>query len=138
MSIAGWALVLLTLGLAQPAAGQSDPEPSDRTTLDGVYTAEQAASGKQTYIRVCSSCHVLDWYKGDVVRAWEGATLYGLFERISTTMPEDNPGSLNRRAYVEMLAYILELNGLPAGEEPLSTRRSQLNNIRFQFEKETP
>jgi mono/diheme cytochrome c family protein len=120
------------------ATAQSDPADPGRTTLDGVYSTEQAARGKETYIRVCSSCHVLDWYKGDVVRAWEGATLYGLFEVISTTMPEDNPGSLNRRAYVEMLAYILELNGLPAGEEPLSSRRSQLNSIRFQFEKEEP
>ncbi len=116
---------------AAPAAAQSE----HATTLDGVYTAEQAEAGRATYQKVCSGCHTLDWYTGDVVRAWEGGSLFALYEVISTTMPQDNPGSLKRRDYADLLAYILELNGLPAGETPLSTRRSRLNAIRFQFKE---
>ena len=115
---------------AAPVGAQ---EPDSRTTLDGVFTTEQAARGRQTYVRVCSQCHALDWYQGDVVRAWEGAPLYGLFEVISTTMRQDNPGSPRRREYVDMLAYILELNGMPPGEQELSTGTSRLRQILFRW-----
>ena len=125
-------LLLAACAIPAPAAAAQEP-PEARTTLDGVYTAEQAARGKRTYVRVCSQCHVLDWYRGDVVRVWEGAPLYGLFEVISTTMPQDNPGSLDRRDYVDMLAYILELNGMPAGDQELSTGASRLRQILFRW-----
>lgn len=129
-------LLPVYLLMALGATGLAGQEQAGPTTLDGVYTAEQAERGRQIYQRACVSCHTLDWYTGDVVRAWEGGTLYGLFEVISTAMPEDNPGSLSRGEYVQVLAYILSLNGLPAGVEPLSTRRSRLNAIRFQFLEE--
>lgn len=132
---AHWALLGATLALA-PAAdelrGQS-PENETRTTLDGVYTEEQAERGRETYVRVCAECHALDWYTGDMVRSWEGAPLYGLFEVIQTTMPQNNPGSLRRRQYVDMLAYILELNGMPPGDAELSTGTSRLRQILFRW-----
>ncbi len=123
----GW---LVMSGLASPLAGQDQ-----RTTLDGVFTAEQAAEGKMVYQRVCSSCHTLDWYQGQPLRSWDGAAVYALFEIILVGMPEDNPGSLPRKSYVDVLAYILELNGLPAGETPLPSGRSSLNAILFKFEE---
>lgn len=121
----------LVVGWGAPASAQESV-----STLDGVYTAEQAAAGKTTYQRACAGCHTLDWYTGDVVRAWEGGTVYGLFEVISTTMPQDNPSSLRRSEYVDVLAYILEVNGMPPGDTPLPSGRSRLNAIVFQFEKE--
>ncbi len=114
---------------ASPAAAQEET----RTTLDGIYTAEQAQEGKQVYVRVCSQCHPLDWYQGDIMRAWEGAPIYNFYQVVSTTMPQSNPGSLPRSDYVDMLAYILELNGMPPGEESLSSRSSTLRNIVFQW-----
>ena len=130
------ALVALALGAVGWGPGTGRLVAQELTTLDGVYTAEQAEAGKATYVRVCSACHTLDWYRGDIVRAWEGGSVYGLFEIISTTMPQDNPGSLQRRDYVDVLAYILELNGLPAGSDPLPTGRSRLSAIKFQFDTE--
>jgi mono/diheme cytochrome c family protein len=118
---------------AAPLAGQ---EGGAATTLDGVYTSEQAERGKGTYQQACSQCHALDWYTGEVVKAWEDAPLYGLFEVISTKMPEDNPGSLSRREYVDLLAYILELNGMPAGDQSLSTGASRLRQILFKWRDE--
>jgi hypothetical protein len=35
-----------------------------------------------------------------------------------------------------MIAYILELNGMPAGAEALSSRRSELRNIVFKWTDE--
>jgi mono/diheme cytochrome c family protein len=133
------ALVLaaaLLAASARPATAQAAQEEPPRTTLDGVYTGEQAARGRQLYQRTCSRCHALDWYTGDVVRAWEGAPLFALFDVISTKMPEDNPGSLRRTEYVDMLAYILELNGMPAGDRELSTGASRLRAILFRWRDE--
>lgn len=124
----------LGLILASAAAGELAAQ-DQRTTLDSVYTAEQAAEGKAVYQRVCSSCHTLDWYQGEALRAWDGASVYGLFEIILVGMPQDNPGSLPRKSYVDVLAYILELNGLPAGETPLPSGRSSLNAILFKFDE---
>lgn len=134
----GFALAfLLTLAAAAPApaAGQT-AEPETRTTQDAVYTADQAARGKQVYQESCVGCHVLDWYTGDVVRVWNGQPLFGLFELIRTRMPEDNPGGLSRRQYVDVLAYFLELNGMPTGEQELSTGASRLRQILFEWRDE--
>lgn len=133
MRLRGPMLPFVAALLLAPEALQAQEET--RTTLDGVFTAEQAARGKAVYQESCVQCHALDWYKGDVVRAWEGAPLYNLFDVISTRMPEDNPGSLDRREYVDMLAYILELNGMPPGEQPLSTGSSRLRAILFKWKE---
>ena len=126
-------LVATSIGLGTPLAGQVQ---DSRTTLDGVYTEEQAARGKQTYQRVCSECHSLDYYSGATIRPWAGADVYSMYNLIRTQMPQNNPGSLRPREYVAMIAYILELNGMPAGSEALSSRRSELQKIIFKWTDE--
>jgi mono/diheme cytochrome c family protein len=127
------AVLLASLLLALPAHAPAQAQEAPATTLDGVYTAEQATRGRLVYQRSCVGCHALDWYQGEVVRAWEGAPVFGLYEIIRTRMPEDNPGSLSRRQYADVLAYILELNGMPVGEQELSTGASRLRQILFQW-----
>lgn len=129
-----FALTTLALLAPAPAPAQTTDEPV--TTLDGVYTAEQAERGRRIYQQSCAGCHALDWYQGDAVRSWQGAPLYSLFDVISTNMPEDNPGSLTRRQYVDVLAYILGLNDLPTGDEELSTGASRLRQILIQLRNE--
>ena len=51
---------------------------------------------------------------------WREDTLEPLFTFIKTSMPGNFPGSLDERAYADMLAYILEANGLPAGKRELT------------------
>jgi mono/diheme cytochrome c family protein len=126
-------LVATSFGLGTPLTGQAQ---GLRTTLDGVYTAEQAALGRQRYQRVCSECHALDYYSGATIRPWAGADVYSMYNLIRTQMPQNNPGSLRPREYVAMIAYILELNGMPAGAEALSSRRSVLQNIVFKWTDE--
>lgn len=111
---------------AAPALGQ---EAVSRTIRDGVYTAEQAERGKQVYKRACTECHTLDWYRGDVMKPWDGASLSELYDVIARLMPQDNPGSLKRREYVDILAYILSLNGMPAGAEELPAKPAALKEI---------
>ena len=128
--------VLPVAGCAQEDAQSGTAAEETLSTLDGVYTTEQAARGREVYMEVCAECHALTWYSGDVVRVWTGQPLANLYELISTTMPESNPGSLSRKQYVDMLAYVFELNGLPPGAEELPRRTSLLNRIIIEWRDE--
>jgi mono/diheme cytochrome c family protein len=119
--------------VAVHAAPGRATEPAPRTTRDRVYTAEQAQRGKEVYQRVCSQCHALDFYKGPVMKPWDGGSLDGLYDAVSRLMPQNNPGSLKRREYVDILAYILSLNGMPAGEEEMPTKPADLKAIRIKW-----
>ncbi len=118
----------LVLTLARTAAAQADPAAT-KSVLEGVYTEEQARRGEEITNDVCSACHMEDWFTGSLLESWAGATVEMLYELISTTMPEDRPASLERQQYADVLAYIFELNGLPAGREELSARKEALARI---------
>ena len=113
------------------ALGQEPRAP--RTIQDGIYTTEQAERGRQAYKRSCAECHALDWYRGETMKAWDGAPLFNLYEVIATTMPQSNPGSLKRSDYVALLAYILSLNELPAGKQDLPGEPDALKEILIQW-----
>jgi mono/diheme cytochrome c family protein len=124
-----WRLALLAAAAAAVA-----PAAAPRTTRDRVYTAEQAARGKQVYQEACAQCHALDFYKGDTMKSWNGGSLSDLYDAVSVRMPPGNPGSLKRREYADIVAYILSLNGMPAGQEELSSRAADLKAIRIRWE----
>ncbi len=116
----------LCLALAHPVLAQSE---DGRTTLDGVYTAEQAERGAQVTEDVCRECHDDEEFVGAFIRSWAGASVAALFDDIYSLMPEDQPGSLPRQQYADIIAYILQLNGLPPGEVELGAARESLAQV---------
>src|SRR5262245_20181602 len=96
------------------------------TTLDGVYTTEQAARGQDAYRESCMSCHEGTDQEGpdlrgaDFVDRWRGDRLNVLFTLIRTNMPGNRPGSLSESTYIDILAFLLSANGLPAGSKELT------------------
>jgi mono/diheme cytochrome c family protein len=96
------------------------------TVLDGVYTPAQADRGEAAYLTHCSGCH--DAQDADAPQLigkgfldrWREDTVEPLFTFIKTSMPGNLPGSLDERVYADIIAYILEANGLPAGTRELS------------------
>ena len=44
----------------------------------------------------------------------------GLLSFVSAEMPFDSPASLDEDAYIDVISYILSVNGIPAGEAPLA------------------
>ena len=54
-----------------------------------------------------------------------------LFDRIRTTMPQDNPGKLSRDQYADILAFVLKANGYPAGQKEMDRRSEYLKAIAF-------
>ncbi len=94
--------------------------PSGGSVLDGVFTPAQASGGERTFNRVCAACHDTTEFSGGRFRlSWVGRTVGDLFDSISTLMPEGDPGSLSPGEYASLVAYLLQVNGYPAGEMPL-------------------
>jgi mono/diheme cytochrome c family protein len=104
-----------------------------RSTLAGVYTAEQAAHGKDVYAGMCMTCHAgMGNHVGPVFRArWGGHDLQELYGYIGDNMPKNDPGSLSPDDDASVVAYLLQLNAMPAGKTPLSTDTTMLKTIRI-------
>ena len=128
--------VMLVMLAAAPAQGQ--------TIWDGVYTQEQAIRGSGGFAGHCASCHGADLGGTGEAPAlsgpkflsdFDGLSLGDLFDRIRTTMPQDNPGSLTRDNVADILAYLLKANALPAGPKALDRRSEYLKAIAFSAAK---
>ena len=111
-----------------------------QSTLAGVFTAEQAARGKDIYSGMCASCHIgLGNHTGPVFRTrWGGTNLGEMFGYISNNMPKNDPGTLAPDEYVAVMAYLLELNGMPAGSKPLPVDSVALKAIIYDTAATTP
>lgn len=116
-------------------------QEESRSVWDGVYTEAQAKRGEPLYKRECASCHGDSLTGGESAPAlaggeflanWNGLTLADLFERIRKTMPLDKPGKLSREVNADILAYVLGVNGFPAGKTELQHTANQLKQIRVE------
>ena len=98
------------------------------SVLDGVFTATQVSQGERAFGRTCSNCHSEAEFSGGRFRIrWVGQSVGDLFDTVSTLMPEDNPGSLTPEVYASLVAYLLDLNGYPDGQNPLPPDPAVLN-----------
>jgi S-disulfanyl-L-cysteine oxidoreductase SoxD len=111
---------------------------SAKTTLDGVYTDDQAKRGKAAYDQNCTTCHMDDLMGNgqalplagdDFMEVWEGQTVDDLFDIIHSTMPQDRPGSLSPEATVDVVTYLLQFNQFPSGKEELKADPDTLKSI---------
>ena len=47
-------------------------------------------------------------------------------------MPDDGPGALPEATYLDAMAYILEMNGYPAGDLELTADMSRMDSVPFE------
>ncbi len=64
-------------------------------------------------------------------KKWERSTLKELFTTIKETMPLNRPGTLTSQDASDVLAYILQRNGRPAGARELAHEPDELSLIVF-------
>jgi mono/diheme cytochrome c family protein len=116
-------ITLLSAPVAAQTAAVSAPGP---------YSADQAVRGEQVYQRTCSECHsIKDHANPDFRFKWNGRSAAELFEEIRNTMPEENPGSLTRQEYADIVAYMMKMNGMPSGPRPLAPDTVSLRAARI-------
>lgn len=139
--ITGIAALSLVLGVSVMAL---KAQTASRNVWDGVYTADQATEGKAIYADKCATCHGADLNGAEMAPPLVGATFLGdwvgqsaddLFTRIHTTMPANDPGSLNNTQAAQVTAYILSANQFPAGSTALPSDDASLGQIAITAEK---
>jgi mono/diheme cytochrome c family protein len=136
--IAGGARILIAVLplLALPLPAEAQGRGPVRSSRDGVYTAVQAARGSDTFATICTGCHTPESHTGPVfMGSWGGSSLWDLFIYLSEQMPKTDPGTLSAREYLQVVAYILELNGMPAGSAELPADSAGLSRIRLDTAK---
>jgi mono/diheme cytochrome c family protein len=111
------------IAVAAPAAAQS-----------ASYTAAQAEAGAQAYQASCTMCHQPDLSGGEgppltgaaFADSWSGQSVASLLGFLKENMPLTAPGSLSEETYLTLIAYLLSMNGVEAGEAPLAADAGML------------
>jgi mono/diheme cytochrome c family protein len=130
---------------APPAAPATPPAATAaKSTQDGIYSAEQAAHGKDLYTQNCAACHLDDMSgSGEApplagegfTDSWDGHSVNEFDQTVLNTMPLDNPGSLDPSDALAIVTYIFEKNNMPAGKEALKNDAATLKGITIKSKK---
>jgi mono/diheme cytochrome c family protein len=133
---------VLGVGVVWLAAVAVQPrvEAQQKSVWDGVYSEEQAKRGQETYSAECASCHQPD-LGGDgfapalsgpeFSSAWNDLSVGDLYDRIRQSMPPSNPGAVPPAAKVDIVAFILKGNKMPAGTTELPKEAEALKQIKY-------
>ncbi len=107
--------------VSPPAGAQSSVPPTRPDSAERAgFNDEQAERGDKVFSQVCINCHQRrDLSSPDFRLKWNGQTVFDLFDFVRTTMPDSAPGALSRDAYIDVTAYLMKLNRMPAGTTPL-------------------
>jgi mono/diheme cytochrome c family protein len=109
-----------------------------------VDTEEQAKRGEPLYTKQCASCHGNGLEGGEMAPPlvgsdfnanWDTLPLGELTDRIRTTMPSEDPGSLSRQQSADLVAYMLRKGNVPTGSTGLPAQADALNAIIFRAQK---
>jgi mono/diheme cytochrome c family protein len=101
---------------------------AESTIQSGVYTDPQAERGKAVYEQHCQACHVPAFFEAKF-QAWSNQPLIALYDTVSFSMPESNPGGLALQEYTDVMAYILSMLGYPSGDQELSHTDGSMDSI---------
>lgn len=124
--------VLLALACASGGGGEDRaPEPVPTSSVaapttpaaepaGAFFSVEQVERGRDVFVSVCSDCHYVSEVSDRTFRfSWRRRTVGDLFEVVSETMPDDDPGALEAGQYADVVAYILSLNGFEPGADDM-------------------
>lgn len=127
---------VLFLTCITPAGFAQAPK---QTIWNGVYTDAQAERGRAAYELRCDGCHQGDLSPTNQTARmagprffdrWREESLDYMYDFIYTTMPRRKPKSLPESDYLDIVAHILKVNSVPAGERELT--REVVRTVRFE------
>ena len=106
------------VGLASLAGGLATP-PAE------AFPAEQLARGEEVWNTTCNRCHGPESDNPDAPLLLRRGSLKNyanaadLFQYVQGSMPSDEPGSLPDEQYWDVLAFLIDRQGIPSGDAPL-------------------
>ena len=121
----GWT-VALGGAVSHPSVGAAQ-----KTTNDAVFSKVQADGARAQYDKLCADCHPFtaaakkkpaDVALGgeEFFENWEGRSVGEMITTIALTMPNDGSAVVSEAEAANLVAYILQRNGAPAGTKALS------------------
>jgi cytochrome c len=132
------AIPIVCVGLFDMLCAIPGPGQKPRSVMDGVYTAEQAKRGVETYAAKCALCHGGDMQGSqeappmagaEFLFSWGGKSAGALHVYIHATMPPNEQGSLSAQRCADILAAIFQKNEFPAGKTELPADPKALADI---------
>lgn len=115
-----------------------DASDADAVGPAATFTADQAQRGHVAYNANCVSCHgqnLIGATYGTPLAGeyfeekWVGQPVGSLYEYAHDRMPPSRPGALPDQTYADIIAYVLQVNGLPEGAAELPSDVGQLNGM---------
>jgi mono/diheme cytochrome c family protein len=109
-------------------------------TPERAFSAAQSTAGKKVFMEQCPLCHGANMNgsasapplaDGGFRLAWQGRSLGSLFDCMKSTMPPGRSGTLSDTDYANLLAAILDANGVAAGDIALPADPQRLRQIVF-------
>ena len=130
MRLSSWALGLGFWAVIVLSVSAQDT----KSVKAGVYTFEHAERGVALYKQKCASCHAPSRFTDEdlFIKPYAGKPMWEMFEVISDSMPEDDPGGMKPEEYAAVIAQLLRMNGFPTGQTELPTSKEALSAIVFE------
>lgn len=129
------------MGLNTHAGGSALLSTQPLSQSGGVYTEAQARRGQAVYDSRCGTCHGARLEGGSstplsgprFMEEWGNGshTVDDLFYITRTQMPYGDAGTLTRRQYIDVVAYILKANGYQPGQKELQGNSGSLRQIKI-------
>jgi cytochrome c len=130
-------------------AGATAAAQAGRTVWSGVFSEAQARRGEDAYKVQCAYCHQPDLSGGffdngtgrapalagpkafdsSFVERWRDQTVGEFIATIAATMPQTKPASLPVQTYIDIAAFVMSKNGIPAGAADLPADVPTLQEI---------
>jgi mono/diheme cytochrome c family protein len=136
------AVIAGAIALAASIALSVSAQQRPKNVREGAFSADQAERGKAGFDGVCQRCHgaALNGSEGNgpplkggtFLAHWDKDTLGSLWVKIRDTMPLGVPGTLTDEVKLQILAYVLQQNGFPAGATELPGDVNALEEIGIQ------
>ncbi|MBI5811224.1 MAG: c-type cytochrome [Meiothermus silvanus] len=122
-----WTLLLSLLGLSLALAHGGHAHLG---VFPAWYSAAQAERGRALSLQRCAACHGprLEGRYGPPLAGprflarWGGRTAEELARYVAARMPQGRAGTLKEAEVLDLLAFILQANGYPAGQQALAPK----------------
>jgi cytochrome c5 len=128
------AAVAWSMAITWAHPGSLQAQAASSRIWQGVYSDAQATRGKAAYVAVCLRCHAPDLtgvtapaLTGDrFMQSFGGEPIDRLFLKVRDTMPPSFGTVIDDQTKLDIVSYILQNNGFPAGAADLTLSGTDL------------
>ena len=129
-------LIIANIAAALPLAAQID----NNKIWNGIYTSAQADRGKAGFEKSCTNCHNRDLNGSDrgpslhgdrFMADWLNGSVNALYSKIRFSMPATYPETVADDVKLDIVTYLLQVNGFPAGAAELTNDADELETIQI-------